>query len=141
MKEFGPNQAAVEAFLARLETVDQVQALFLAGFDSDDPARHRARRAMLDAATHGGRQKPLAAVQDEVKDWVNGWFSGGPQLSAYGRDVTPGEAAVNAAPAILDAAGALVVRDLLAPEDVDALMGPWRELVEDGAERDEGEER
>jgi hypothetical protein len=127
-KEFGPNQDAVVALLMRLESVTQVQAMLLAGISGDDPELHRARQAMLDAAHRGGRERELKQAQDEVRDWVNSWFTGGPQISGYGRDVSPGEAAVAAAPAVLDAIGALVVRDLLTPEQVEILTGPWNEL-------------
>jgi hypothetical protein len=127
-KEFGPNQADVDQLLECLETVDQNQALFLASFDGDDPARSRARTAMRNAAAAAGRERQLKAAQDEVTRWVNSWFSGGFQLSGYGRDITPAQAAVGAAPMILDAVGALVLRDLLSPDAFDALIGPWQEL-------------
>jgi len=128
-KEFGPNQDAVDGLLARLESVTQMQAMFLAGISAEDPERHRAREAMVDAARRGGRERELKLAQQEVEDWVNSWFTGGPQLTGYGRDVSPGENAVAAAPAVLDAIGALVVRDLLTPEEVEILTGPWNELV------------
>lgn len=126
--EFGPNQDQVDALLERLELVDQGQALFLAGLAADDPARHAARQAMLKAARRGRRENELRAAQDAVTRWVNSWFSGGFQISGYGRDITPGEAAVNAAPVVLDAIGALVVRDLLPADEFEALIGPWQEL-------------
>jgi hypothetical protein len=127
-KEFGPNQDQVDALLERLETVDQGQALFLANLAGDDAERHAAREAMVTAAGRGGREKELHNAQDEVARWVNMWFTGGFQISGYGRDVTPGEAAVGAAPVVLDAVGALVVRDLLPAEDFETLIGPWLEL-------------
>jgi hypothetical protein len=127
-KEFGPNQGEVDAVFERLETVDQNQALLLAGLVQDGPAWHSAREAMLGAARAGGREAYLRRAQQEVTHWVNTWFSGGPQLSGYGRDISPAEAAVHAAPVVLDAVGALVVRDLLPPDDFEVLIGPWREL-------------
>jgi hypothetical protein len=86
---------------------------------------------MTEAARRAGRERELRAAQDEVTHWVNTWFSGGFQLAGYGRDITPAQAAVDAAPVVLDAIGALVVGDLLSPDEVDALMGPWRELARD----------
>jgi hypothetical protein len=127
-QEFGPNQDEVDAMLERLESVDQGQAMLLASLATDDDARRAARRAMVDAARRGGREKELHRAQDEIRDWVNGWFSGGFQISGYGRDVTPGEAAVGAAPVVLDAIGALVVRDLLETDAFELLIGPWLEL-------------
>lgn len=130
-REFGPNQEQVDQALARLEMVDYGQALLLASLADDgaaDPERHQARSAMLEAARRGGREKELRTAQDEVQRWVNLWFSGGPQISAYGRDITPAEAAVHAAPVVLDAVGALVVGDLLSPDDLETLTGPWNEL-------------
>jgi hypothetical protein len=127
--EFGPNQDDVDQLLERLERVDQNQALFLASFGGEDPARDRARRALRETARSASRERQLKAAQDEVTQWVNMWFSGGFQLSGYGRDVTPAQAAVGAAPMVLDAIGALVMRDLLSPDDLEALAGPWQELV------------
>lgn len=128
-KEFGPNQDQVDQLLERLESVDQNQALFLASFDSDESTRRRARKALRTAAEAAGRKRQLKAAQDEVTRWVNTWFSGGFQLSGYGRDITPAQAAVGAAPVVLDAIGALVLRDLLSADDVEALTGPWQELI------------
>jgi hypothetical protein len=62
---------------------------------------------------------------------MNLWFSGGFQIAGYGRDITPAEAAVGAAPIVLDAVGALVLRDVMPPDDFDVLIGPWQELVAD----------
>lgn len=128
-KEFGPNQADVDAFLERLETVDHAQALFLAGLAGDNAARHAARAAMVQAAKRGGRERQLRNAQREITRWVNRWFSGGYQISGYGRDITPAQAAVAAAPLILDAVGALVVADLLEGDAVETLTEPWRELT------------
>jgi hypothetical protein len=127
-KEFGPNQDEVDALLERLETVEQNQALLLAGLAKTDPELHRAREAMLEAARRGGREQQLDRAQKEVTRWVNTWFSGGFPISGYGRDISPAEAAVKAAPVVLDAVGALVVRDLLPPDDFHTLIGRWREL-------------
>lgn len=129
--EFGPNQEEVDQLLERLETVDQNQALFLASLDGKDSERHRARAAMLKAARAGGRERQLKAAQQEVTRWVNLWFSGGFQIAGYGRDISPAEAAVGAAPAVLDAVGALVLRDLLSHEDFETLIGAWHELTLD----------
>ena len=73
----------------RLKTVDQTQALFLAGLVNDDPAWHGAREAMLDAARAADARPFLRRAQDEVTRWVNRWFSGGFQMSGYGRDISP----------------------------------------------------
>jgi hypothetical protein len=128
-KEFGPNQAQVDELLARLETVDQPQALFLGGFAGDDPARLQARRAVSEAARRGGREKELRTAQHEVSRWMNSWFTGGPAITGYGRDITPAQAMVDAAPMVLDAIGALVVRDLISADEEEILSAPWRELV------------
>lgn len=128
-REFGPNQDQVDAILARLEAVDYGEALLLASLAADDADHRRARDAMLAAARRGGREKALRTAQDEVRRWVNRWYSGGPQISGYGRDISPAQAALDAAPAVLDAVGAMVVRDLLVPEQVETLVGPWEETV------------
>ena len=126
--DFGPNQDDVVALLKRLKAVDQPQALFLAGLANDDAARHGAREAMLEAARAGGREAALQRAQAEVTRWVNRWFTGGFQIAGYGRDITPADAAVGAAPVVLDAVGALVLRDLLDRDTFETLIGPWREL-------------
>jgi hypothetical protein len=126
--EFGPNQDQVDALLARLPHVDQGRALLLGSVDPSDPERRRARERMLAAAAHANRQKPLRGAQHEITAWVDHWFTNDPRLVGYGRDVTPGEAATSAAPALLDAVGALVVRDLLTDEDAATLLFPWQEL-------------
>jgi hypothetical protein len=126
--DFGPNQDEVVALLKRLKAVDQPQALLLASLAKDDAARHAAREAILQTARAGEREAELRRAQDEVTRWVNRWFSGGFQIAGYGRDITPADAAVGAAPVVLDAVGALVLRDLLDGETFDTLIGPWREL-------------
>jgi hypothetical protein len=127
-KDFGPNQDEVDVLLERLETVEQNEALMLAGLTGPDAELGAARQAMLVAARGGGREAQLDRAQKEVTRWVNTWFTGGFPISGYGRDISPAEAAVNAAPVVLDAVGALVVRDLLRPEDFETLIGRWREL-------------
>lgn len=127
-KEYGPNQDQVDALLLRLKSVDQNQALLIAGLASDNPAQHAAREALLDAARRGHREAELQRAQEEVTRWVNRWFTGGFQIAGYGRDITPAEAAVAAAPVVLDAVGALVVRDLVEADTFATLIGPWREL-------------
>jgi hypothetical protein len=133
--EFGPNQDEVGAMLERLDGVTQEMAMFLATFDPDSPERRRSREAMRQAAARGGRERPMRAAQQEVVAWVNRWFAGGPRISGYGRDITPAEAAANAAPAVLDAVGAAVVADLLDDPDRETLSAPWRELWENQASR------
>jgi len=127
-KEFGPNQEQVDALLERLETLNQFQALHLASIAYEDPARTGARKSMVDSARSSGRAAELDRAQQEVMRWMNLWFSGGFQIVGYGRDISPAEAAVNASPVVLDAVGALVMRDLLSAETFETLIGPWREL-------------
>lgn len=127
--EFGPNQTEVDQLLERLEHIDNDQVRFLASFGDDDPARERARSALRQAARASGRERQLETAQHEVTRWVNTWFSGGHQIAGYGRDITPAQAAVDAAPMVLDAVGAVVLRDLLSTDDFEALIGPWRALI------------
>ena len=129
--EFGPNQDEVDAMLERLDRVTHEMAMFLGTFDPDAPEHRAAREAMRRAAIGSGREKQLRAAQREVEAWVNRWFAGGPQIAGYGRDITPAEAAARAAPAVLDAVGATVVADLLEPNDLEALVAPWRAVWDD----------
>ena len=130
--EFGPNQDAVDQLLERLERVDHGQALFLASHGGGDSARDQARRGLREAARTAGRERQLKAAQDEVTRWVNTWFSGGIEISGYTRDITPAQAAVGAAPLVLDAIGGLVMRDLISTDDLELLLEPWQELVSGG---------
>lgn len=127
--QFGPNQAAVDQLLERLERVDHHQALFLASFGANDPFRDRARRQLREAARTARRERQLKAAQEEVTRWVNTWFSGGIELSGYTRDITPAQAVVRAAPLVLDAVGALLMRDVISTDDLELPTGPWQELV------------
>ena len=127
-QEFGPNQDRVDAVLARLDVITHEMAMFLATFDPDAPERRRARETMRRAAASGGREQAISAAQREAEAWVNRWFSGGPLIAGYGRDITPAEAAARAAPAVLDEVGATVVADLLTEEDLYVLTTPWRAL-------------
>jgi hypothetical protein len=133
-KEFGPNQDQVDAVLARLQSVDYGEALVLASLGGDGRDRRAAREVMLTAARSSGRQKALRAAEEEVRLWVNRWYAGGPQISGYGRDISPAQAALDAAPAILDAVGAMVVGDLLPAEEVDTLTGPWSAVTAGGTD-------
>lgn len=133
--EFGPNQDEVDVILERLDLVTQEMAMFLATFDPDSPERRRSREAMRQAAARGGRERPMRSAQQEVVAWVNRWFAGGPRIAGYGRDITPAEAAANAAPAVLDVVGATVVADILADDDRETLTEPWRQLWENAASR------
>ena len=92
------------------------------------PPVTRARETMLEVARTGGREAALQRAQAEVTRWVNRWFTGGFQIAGYGRDITPADAAVGAAPVVLDAVGALVLRDLLDRDVFETLIGPWWEL-------------
>lgn len=130
-KEFGPNQDDVDAVLARLQSVDYGEALVLASLAGDVGGRTAARAAMVGLARSSGREKALRAAEEEVRLWVNRWYAGGPQISGYGRDISPAEAARDAAPVIMDAVGAMVVGDLLPADEVDTLTGPWSAATED----------
>ena len=116
----GPNGASVAQFIEGTH-----QALENSAWDSArdaawnaawntawNTAQVAARNTARDAAWNAAQVAAQAAVQDAVQDAVR-------------------NAAWNAAQvAARDAAGAIVVKDMITPTQYDALMHPWRILTE-----------
>lgn len=143
MQEYGPNHDPVIAFLDHLRRIEIEEARLLASVwsASDATARGLAWRQVERAADTSGRREALEHAREAVLSWSRtwqGWFWG-----AYGLEGVPqgtsDSAAWRAAVApALDRVAAIVVGDVLAPELVDALSGPWLAVVEGTIEPDGG---
>jgi hypothetical protein len=144
MSIYGPNEASATAFLARLRrlTADEADAIAALRLPADDPDGRRAGAAVMAAIRESGRQDALAAVRERVIAWDRGWA--GQPIVAFdlasslrgmltGGEVNVAERMHAAVPAILDAAGAVVVRDLVGADDYEVLAGPWEEVTGFGA--------
>ncbi len=129
--EFGPNTELVRQFLAKLDELTPEQAAELAGSweeqsKSDLRLAHRATKDLVREDQTWRDQ--VKAAQDQVASWANR-----PHLS---RPIHPGrtpvddvEAWARALPAAVDAVSALVLADLLEPEDAETLYAPWEATV------------
>ncbi len=128
--KYGPNSAAVADFLNRLWLLAPEQvARLVSGWE-------RTPHEALDLA-----HESLLAVVDEDPEWRDQvrraqeqlvpWLNGGRLEDASGFLGDTGQAAFRkmAGPALADAIAALVVGDLLLPEDAITLYGAWFNLV------------
>lgn len=154
---FGPNADDVVALLEQLDHLATAEVVSLAaagramtgddgpdGPGTIDPASPRAaaRTRLRALADEHGRLPALRAVGDEVATWaasVAHWFPAGIAGGTEARsEISPRLAAL---PAVLDAAYATVMEDLLTEEETDLLCATWDEVVPDvdEGETDEGE--
>lgn len=132
MEGYGPNDTDVLRFLERVSnlTLDEARRLVDARAASADPDGERAGRAISRAALMANRTDELDAAQAAIRAWGRSWgvpWFGRSRRVYWDRLVTVGDARAMAStmPALLDAIGALVVRDVLDPAEFSTLMGPW----------------
>jgi hypothetical protein len=124
MQQYGPNQAAVESFMARAAALTHAEGLSLfearvAWFElrADASVEPAALQSALRVASRSGR---LTAYQ-QARTHAAAAFRG-----ARRGDVGPW---LSVAHAVSNAAGALVVADLLSQRDFQLLYGPWEQAV------------
>ena len=124
MSDFGPNHGAVGALIARAGMLlhDEAMALFearVAWFEtrSEGYAERDAVRAASRVASRSGR---LPAYEEARRE-----------AAAAFRRARHGEVGpwLSVATTISNAAGALVVADLLDRRDYQLLYGPWRQAI------------
>lgn len=124
MPDLGPNRAAVSRIIARAATLrhDEVMALFearIAWFElrTDAYAEREALRSAARVARRAGRVGAYDEARREAAEAFRRARHGevGPWLSV--------------AFAVSNAAGALVVADLLDRRDHQLLYGPWRQAI------------
>lgn len=150
---YGPNADDIIELLERLDHLSMAAVVSLAaagralgddagpegvaGVDSGSPLGAARARLRALAGEHD-RLPALRAVGDEVATWaasVAHWFPAGIAGGTEARsEISPRMAAL---PAVLDAAYATVMEDLLTEEETDLLCAAWDEVVPDA---DEGEE-
>lgn len=136
MEGYGPNDAEVLRFLERVSnlTVDEARRLTALRAASDDPSGERAERAIRRAALMVERTEELESAQAAIRAWSKSWgvpWFGRSRRVYWDRRVSVGDAKAMAAamPALLDVIGALVVRDVLDPPDVETFLRFWREAT------------
>jgi hypothetical protein len=137
---FGPNSAAARRLLDDLDHLHPgaIAALAAAGGGAfgtaeDDPdvaARAELRSRLREIATAAGRLDPVRAIGDEVAAWASStthWFPAG--VAGAGESTSEIAPRIAAAPIVLDAAYAVVLKDLLARDELELLLAPWDEVV------------
>jgi hypothetical protein len=144
MSTYGKSEAQATAFLARLRrlTADEADAIAALRLPADDPDGRKAGAAVTAAVRESGRQDALAAIRERVIAWDRGWA--GQPIVAFdlasslrgmisGAELQVADRMHAAVPALLDAGGAIVVRDLIGADEYEMLAGPWEEVTGSGA--------
>ena len=128
--EFGPNSDSVADFLNRLWLLspEQVSRLVSGWQEAPQEELERAHEALHEVVGEDSEERDqVRRAQEKISPWLNG----GRLVEAAGFMGRTGQGATRqvAGPALADAVAALVVGDLLAPEDAQALYAPWFNLV------------
>jgi len=127
--EFGPSTPIVVEFLARLTALQTAEIGELLTVWREQPkeelrAAHRNLQALADEDAAWREQLRLA--QEEVFAWMDGRATKYHEVPV-GMDTS--RVRESAGPAVADAVAALVMADMLEPEDAEALYAPWAEVV------------
>jgi hypothetical protein len=129
--EFGPNTESVRQFLVKLgeltpESVVELTAFWHGQSKADLRQAHRAMQELVKEDETWREQ--VRAAQEQVTAWTNGSHTAQAlrQDRMLARDV---EARLAALPPATDAVSALVLADLLEPEDAEALYAAWDATV------------
>jgi hypothetical protein len=129
VEHFGPNTRLVDRLLDAASVMDTAaaQRLFNARVEwlevrADGLGEAVAARMAREAARHGGRLKPYEAARTEAAITVRD----------ARRQLGPAHW-LSVSAAVVNAAGALVVADLLDHRHFEALFGPWRNAFGDPA--------
>jgi hypothetical protein len=131
MDGFGPNDSQVLKFLAQVArmTLDQAREVVRLRAAADDEARRHAVWAVDRAALMSGRTEVLESARDAIRVSArlrgNPWFGRANRVYWRRFSLQNAETMSAALPALLDAIGALVVRDLLEPPAFEVLYSPW----------------
>lgn len=129
-QEFGPNSDAVTDFLNRLWllTPDQISRLVTTWRDSDHDELHEAHehlQALVD--TDPEYRDEVRKAQAKLSPWLN--TTRFEESNGFIGQSGQGESRKMAGPALADAVAALVLGDLLEPEDAETLYWPWFNLI------------
>jgi hypothetical protein len=130
-EEFGPNTELVRQFLAKLGelTPDQLAELTASWNGQSREDLRQAHRAMQELAKEDESwRQQVKAAQGQITTWANG-----PHTARVIRQdrlfSTEVEARLAALPPATDAVSALVLADLLEPEDAEVLYTAWEGTV------------
>jgi len=127
---FGPNTELVIKFLNRLGSLDRSLTTALVAAWREQPKEelkvaHRAMQSLADEDADWREQLRLA--QEEIFAWMENRTTRYFDYGLNTRDDT--RTRESAGPAFADAIAALVLADILEPEDATVLYAPWAETV------------
>jgi hypothetical protein len=128
--KFGPNSDAVVDLINRLWLLTPEQVARLVGGWQAAPAEdlrtaHEMLHDLVDENDEWRDQ--VRAAQESLAPWLNA--SRIAETSGFLGQTGQADVRRMAGPALADAVAALVLADLLEPEDAQTLYGPWFELV------------
>jgi hypothetical protein len=127
---YGPNGDLVLDFLNRLWLLspEQVTRLVSAWENSDQDELELAHEALQELVAEDPQlRKDVRTAQQTISPWLNSGRL--VETSSFIGQTGQGMARGMAGPALADAVAALVVGDLLAPDDAQILYAPWFNLV------------
>ncbi len=118
----------VEGFLAELPRLDRGQLLAIeAAWESTDPAaRAIAWTTVQGRAVASGREKDLERGREAIVHWASTPEAITGQESGTRLDLLLTDLRRRAAPALIDAAAAVLLGDALDEGTRDVLLSPWR---------------
>lgn len=128
--EFGPNTPLVLEFFDKLANLEVLQIAEVVAVWRDQPKEelktaHFNLQALADEDATWREQLRLA--QEEVFAWMDHQPTAYHDHSIVPRDKARGREV--AGPAMADAVAALVMADILEPEDAEVLYAPWAEVI------------
>lgn len=128
--EFGPNTDSVADFLNRLWLLspEQVARLVSGWQEAPQEELERAHEALHDLVEEEPELRDqVRGAQEKIAPWLNGGRL--QETASFMGQTGQGATRQMAGPSLADAVAALVVGDLLAPEEAEALYAPWFNLV------------
>jgi hypothetical protein len=127
---FGPNSDAVTDFLNRLWMLAPEQVGRLVGGWQNTPREdlRRAHQSLQDLVDEDPEwREQVRHAQERLSPWLNGGRI--QETAGFLGQAGQGESRKMAGPALADAVAALVLGDLLEPEDAEILYGAWFNLI------------
>ncbi len=129
--DFGPNTELVRQFLAKLVELSPDQLTELTAFWNGQSKAdlRQAHRAMQELAKEDQTwRRQIKTAQDQITTWANGTQTA--RVPRQDRALsTEVEVRAAALPPAIDAVSALVLADLLEPEDAQTLYAAWEATV------------
>jgi hypothetical protein len=125
------RNTGLEALFGRLPSLDQGELFELAGaHDAEDPVRAQAWTSVQEVVSADHLERDLDEVRSEVGAWATRLGTiAGQQIGSGMSNQLLGDARRAAAPAVLDAAVALLLGARLPESERAALLGPWDSVV------------